>query len=149
MSGGPPMVMIVAHNTASPFTMATTSSSSKKQNVVAKSSTEAEYRAIAFAATELIWINQLLQELQAPVKQPPILLYDNFSATYMSANPVFHQWSKHIKIDYYFVREQVDDGSLIVRHVRDSEQIADIFIKAVNTTRFVQLRSKLHVRAPP
>ncbi|CAM8944245.1 unnamed protein product [Rhodiola kirilowii] len=67
----------------------------------------------------------------------------------MSANPVFHQHSKHIKIDYHFVREQVDNGSLIVRHVRSLDQIADIFTKAVGTSRFATLRSKLHVAAPP
>ncbi|CAM8952128.1 unnamed protein product [Rhodiola kirilowii] len=123
--------------------------SSKKQQVVAKSSTEVEFRAIAFTATELIWLQQLLQELQAPLSPPPILLCDNLSATYMSANHVFHQRSKHIKIDYHFVREQVDNGSLIVRHVRSLDQIADIFTKAVGTARFATLRSKLHVAAPP
>ncbi|CAM8952089.1 unnamed protein product [Rhodiola kirilowii] len=123
--------------------------SSKKQQVVAKSSTEVEFRAIAFTATELIWLQQLLQELQAPLSPPPILLCDNLSATYMSANHVFHQRSKHIKIDYHFVREQVDNGSLIVRHVRSLDQIADIFTKAVGAARFATLRSKLHVAAPP
>ncbi|CAH9115485.1 unnamed protein product [Cuscuta epithymum] len=122
---------------------------SKKQHVVAKSSTEAEYRAIAFTSTELIWIQQLLRELQAPLNIPPILLCDNLSATYMVANPVFHQRSKHIKIDYHFVREQVADGSLIVRHVPALDQIADIFTKAVGNSRFTSLRSKLHVDQSP
>ncbi|CAM8962810.1 unnamed protein product [Rhodiola kirilowii] len=122
--------------------------SSKKQNVVAKSSSEAEYRAIAFTATELIWIQQLLLELKASLTPPPIILCDNLSATYMSANPVFHNRSKHIKIDYYFVREQVASGSLVVRHVRALNQTADIFTKAVGNTRFLSLRSKLHVVSP-
>ncbi|CAM8919422.1 unnamed protein product [Rhodiola kirilowii] len=77
--------------------------SSKKQDVVAKSSSDTEYRAIAFTATELIWIQQLLLELKALLTPPHIILCDNLSATYMSANPVFHHRSKHIKIDYYFV----------------------------------------------
>ncbi|CAM8968939.1 unnamed protein product [Rhodiola kirilowii] len=123
--------------------------SSKKQQVVAKSSSEAEYRAIAFTATELIWLELLLQELHAPLSPPSILLCENLSATYMSANPVFHQRSKHIKIDYHFVREQVDNSSLIVRHVRSLDQIVNIFTKAVGTARFATLRSKLHVAAPP
>ncbi|CAH9081477.1 unnamed protein product [Cuscuta epithymum] len=122
---------------------------SKKQHVVAKYSTEAEYRAIAFTSTELIWIQQLLRELQAPLHIPPILLCDNLSATYMVANPVFHQRSKHIKIDYHFVREQVADGSVIVRHVPALDQIADIFTKAVGNSRFTSLRSKLHVDQSP
>ncbi|CAM8975452.1 unnamed protein product [Rhodiola kirilowii] len=122
--------------------------SSKKQNVVAKLSSEVEYRAIAFTATELIWIQQLLLELKASLTPPPIILCDNLSATYMSANPVFHHRSKHIKIDYYFVREQVASGSLVFRHVSALNQTADIFTKAVGNTKFLSLRSKLHVVSP-
>ncbi|CAM8989726.1 unnamed protein product [Rhodiola kirilowii] len=121
--------------------------SSRKQKVVARSSTEAEYRAIAFAAAELIWLQQLLQEMDVHIQQPPILLCDNLSATFLTANPVFHQRSKHIKIDYHFVREQVASGNLIVRHVRSLDQIADIFTKAVGNHHFLTLRDKLHVRS--
>lgn len=121
--------------------------SSRKQNVVARSSTEAEYRAIAFASAELIWLQQLLTEMAASSPGPPILFCDNLSATFLTANPVFHQRSKHIKIDYHFVREQVQAGDLIVRHVNSADQIADIFTKAVGTSRFQNLRSKLLVRA--
>ncbi|CAM8997494.1 unnamed protein product [Rhodiola kirilowii] len=64
--------------------------SSRKQKVVARSSTEAEYRAIAFAVAELIWIQQLLEEMAVTVEKPPILLCDNLSATFLSANPIFH-----------------------------------------------------------
>ncbi|CAM8982452.1 unnamed protein product [Rhodiola kirilowii] len=109
---------------------------------------EAEYRAIAFAATKLIWIQQLLLELKASLTQPPIILCDNLSATYMSANLVFHHRSNHIKIDYYFVREQVASGSLVVRHVRALDQTVDFFTKIVDNARFLSLRSKLHVVSP-
>ncbi|CAM8993769.1 unnamed protein product [Rhodiola kirilowii] len=121
--------------------------SSRKQKVVSRSSTEAEYRAIAFTAAELIWIQQLLQEMAITIQKPPILLCDSLSATFLSANPVLHQRSKHIKIDYHFVREQVASKDLIVRHVRSLDQIADIFTKAVGNHHFRTLRDKLHVRS--
>ncbi|KAL8160107.1 hypothetical protein V2J09_001644 [Rumex salicifolius] len=59
------------------------------------------------------------------------------------------QRSKHIRMDYHFVREQVQAGQLIVRHVRAADQVADIFTKAVGTAHFQSLRRRLLVRPPP
>ncbi|KAL8152885.1 hypothetical protein V2J09_010645 [Rumex salicifolius] len=67
--------------------------------VVAQSSTEAGYRAIAFATTELVWIRELLAEIGVPFTRPPIVLCDNLNATFLSANLVLHQRSKHIELD--------------------------------------------------
>lgn len=76
----------------------------------------------------------------------PTIFCDNLSATYLTANPVLHHRSKHIKLDFHFVREQVQDGTLVVQHVNSENQVADIFTKAVGTSRFKDLRSKLLVR---
>ncbi|WMV28863.1 hypothetical protein MTR67_022248 [Solanum verrucosum] len=121
--------------------------SSRKQKVVARSSTEAEYRALAFATTELIWVQQLISELRAPLTAPPIVLCDNLSAQFLSRNPVIHQRSKHICLDYQFIREIGEDQSLVVRYVSSQNQIADIFTKVVGTSRFLNLRSKLMVHS--
>ncbi|CAA7402597.1 unnamed protein product [Spirodela intermedia] len=80
--------------------------SSKKQPTVARSSTEAEYKAVANAAAELIWLRSLLRELRI-VTSPPTIWCDNIGAIYMAANPVFHKRMKHIEVDFHFVREQV------------------------------------------
>ena len=81
--------------------------SSTKQRIVACSSTEAEYRAIAATSVELQWVKLLLSKLLAPVQLPSTLFSDNLGATYLSANPVFHSHMKHLTIDYHFVCDLV------------------------------------------
>jgi hypothetical protein len=77
----------------------------KKQPTVAKSSTEAEYRSLAMAAAELLWLKSLLLDLHIFVPSP-ILYCDNLGATYLAANSVFHARTKHVELDYHFVREK-------------------------------------------
>ena len=64
--------------------------SSKKQPIVARSSTKAEYRTIAHATTESLWVQSLMREIDIVLAQRPILWCDNIGFTYLTANPVFH-----------------------------------------------------------
>lgn len=86
--------------------------SSKKQIVVARSSTEFEYRALAHASAEIISLRQLLSEIGMPSLTTPILQCNNLSVGVLAANPVFHADAKHIEIDMHFVRDQVLSGLL-------------------------------------
>ena len=118
---------------------------SKKQRTVARSSTEAEYRAVAATAAELTWLTNLLFELAVSLPHPPRLLCDNLGATYLCANPVFHSRMKHIALDYHFVRDKVATGSLCVSHVSTQDQHPDILTKPLAKQRFFLLRSKIGV----
>jgi hypothetical protein len=65
--------------------------SSCKQSTVSRSSTESEYKALADATAELIWIQVLLRKLGISHLRPPSLWCDNIGVTYLFANPIFHR----------------------------------------------------------
>lgn len=117
--------------------------SSKKQRAVARSSTEAEYRALANVAAETMWLLSLFKELGLSVKAPPSLLCDNLGATHLSFNPVQHSRMKHIQIDLHFVRDLVQRNLLKVCHVHTQDQLADLMTKALSKQRTKTLRNKI------
>ncbi|KAI0493116.1 hypothetical protein KFK09_027392 [Dendrobium nobile] len=75
----------------------------KKQSTIARSSTEAEYRALATEATEILWLRRLLEDLHIPQEQPTTVYCDNTSAIALANNPVFHARTKHIEVDCHFI----------------------------------------------
>ena len=79
----------------------------KKQLTVSRSSTEAEYKALASASAELCWLCALIKDLGIYLYDPPILWCDNVSALAIASNPVFHARTKHIEVDFHFVKERV------------------------------------------
>ncbi|GJZ51772.1 reverse transcriptase, RNA-dependent DNA polymerase [Tanacetum coccineum] len=79
----------------------------KKQLVVSRSSIEAEYRVMAFTTFEILWLSFLLKDLHIPVKLPITLLCDNKAAQHLTANPYFHERSKHLDMDCHFTREKI------------------------------------------
>ncbi|XP_071685423.1 uncharacterized protein [Lolium perenne] len=119
--------------------------SARKQATVSRSSTEAEYKAIADATTELIWVEALLKELGIKLRQRPCLWCDNLGATYLSANPVFHARTKHIEIDFHFVRERVANKMLDVRFISSKDQLADGFTKALPVKLLDAFRTNLNL----
>ena len=73
--------------------------SAKKQDIVSRSSTESEYRALATTTAELYWLRQVLKDLGIYLSVPPKLWCDNVLALAIASNPVFHAHTKHIEVD--------------------------------------------------
>ena len=97
---------------------------------------EVEYRSMASTTVELVWITFLFRDIRIKLHESPQLFCDNKSALYMTINPVFHARTKHIEIDYHFVREKVAIGALTTQYIPSSHQIADIFTKPLSKLSF-------------
>src|SRR6266498_1717389 len=119
--------------------------SAKKQSTVSRSSTESEYKAVANATAELIWVEALLKEIGVPHTSTLVLWCDNIGATYLSANPVFHARTKHIEIYYHFVRERVAQKLLQIRFISSKDQLADIFTKPLPLPSFQECKRNLNI----
>ncbi|VVA39320.1 PREDICTED: Retrovirus-related Pol poly from transposon [Prunus dulcis] len=105
---------------------------SKKQGSVSRSSTEAEYRALANTAADIAWVRQVLADLHEYLPEPPLLFCDNLSALALSSNPVQHSRIKHLDIDFHFIRERVQSRDIMVQYIPTEEKIADVFTKGLH-----------------
>jgi hypothetical protein len=113
--------------------------SSRKQATVSHSSMEAEYKALADATAEMMWVQKLLTELRVQHPSVARLWCDNIGATYLSANPVFHARTKHIKIDFQKL--------LDIRHICSGDPLAAGFTKSLLLAKLIQFRNNLNLVA--
>ena len=113
--------------------------SSRKQRTVANLFCYAKYIALHDAAHEANFLCQLLTGLHLhPSKATPIHC-DNNTTTILSEDYVWHPHVKHIRVKYYYVREQVEDGEVIVARTRSANNVADILTKPLGQADFLQL----------
>ena len=86
--------------------------------MVARSSVEAEYRAIASTTYELIWLKQFLQELRFGKDGQMMLLCDNQADLHIASNSILHERTKYIEVDYHFIREKITSGCMTISFVQ-------------------------------
>jgi hypothetical protein len=121
----------------------------RKQSIVSRNSTEAEYRAFVITTAEVYWLRMLFCEIQFALNCAPTVWCDNVSALALASNPVYHACTKHIEIDYYFVREKVLNQDIHLQFISTNDQIGDIFTKGLSSPQFLLLRSKVMVVSSP
>ena len=126
--------------------------SSKMQSIITLSTTEAEYIALSAALRDVIYILQLVTELQengfhVPTQGPPKVscrvFEDNAGALELANNPKLRPRTKHIAIPYHHFRHHVNAGTIIIEKVATQENLADIFTKPLPLVTFRYLRRKL------
>lgn len=116
---------------------------SKKQNTVSRSSSEAEYIALASLVCEIQWLHFLLKDLHTPQNSASAVYCDNKSAIYLAHNPTFHEQTKHIEIDCHVVREKIQTKVVHPLPVPSEAQLADVFTKPLHSTFFQSFIPKL------
>ncbi|GJX50521.1 ribonuclease H-like domain-containing protein [Tanacetum coccineum] len=117
----------------------------KKQNTLSKSSTEAEYRALASVTSEVIWILKFLKDLKIKNLLPVDLHCDSNSAIKIAANSVSHERTKNLDIDLHFVREFFLKGVVKTVKVDSANQIVDVFTKGLGTIQHKIFLEKLRM----
>jgi hypothetical protein len=93
----------------------------------------------------MMWVQKLLTELKVHHPRAARLWCDNLGAKYLSANPMFHATTKHIEIDFHFVREQVANKLLDIRFINSGDQVVDGFSKAISAMKLRQFRHNLNL----
>lgn len=116
---------------------------SKKQNVVARSSAEAEFRAMAQGICELLWLKIILEDLKIKWDGPMRLYCDNKSAISIAHNPVQHDRTKHVEIDRHFIKEKLESGLICTPYISTHSQLADVLTKGLSSSAFQNCLSKL------
>ncbi|KAL0410895.1 UNVERIFIED_CONTAM: Retrovirus-related Pol polyprotein from transposon RE1 [Sesamum latifolium] len=116
---------------------------SKKQPIVARSSAEGEFRAMAHGICKLLWLKIIVDNIRVKREGPMKLYCDNKSAINIAHNPVQHDRTKHIEVDRHFIKEKLDSGLISTAYMPSSNHLADVLTKGLPTSRFQELTNKL------
>ena len=119
---------------------------SKKQNVVALSSAEAEFRGMVKGICELLWLKKLLTEIGIAPNSEMNLFCDNKAAIAISHNPVQHDITKHVEVDWNFIKQNIEEKIIQLLFVKSKDQLADILTKSVSAKNFYNSLDKLGIR---
>eukprot|EP00253_Pinus_taeda_P017545 PITA_17545 len=116
---------------------------SRKQRSVALSSAKPEYMAASLAACEAIWMRKILVVMFGSHLEPTMIYCDNQSCIKLSANPVFHDRSKHIDIRYHHIRDCVQRRIMLLSYIPTKDQDVDILTKALTRRKLKYHRGRI------
>ncbi len=110
---------------------------SKLQPTVALSSCESEYIAATQATKETVWIQRLLASLEKlGLAESTEIKCNNQGAIHLAANPTHHERSKHVNIQYHYVREKIEDGKINLEYIPTTTMAVDGLTKLLGKTKW-------------
>jgi len=121
----------------------------REQQSISTSTTEAEYVGICNTAKEAVWVQNLLRHIGRGVyvEHTTRIYGDNRSALRLVANPEFHSRSKHIDVQYHYVRELVEDGIVSVDYIPTTSMVADCLTKPLKRANLAANQASLGLAA--
>lgn len=117
----------------------------KKQPTISRSSAEAEYHSLENLSSKLQWLKYLLSDLGIDHPQPITVYCDSQAIIHIAKNPVFHERTKHIKINCHFVYEKIKSGLITPSYLQSFDQLTDISTKPLGGNSYKRLLDKLGV----
>ena len=122
--------------------------SSKKQQTVALSTAEAEYIATTHVAKQVLWHRSLYSELEFNIPTTSTIFTDNQAAISISHHPEFHARTKHIDINYHFLRDLISIKTINTVYVNTKDNLADLFTKGLPRITHQDLTHRIGILAP-
>eukprot|EP00253_Pinus_taeda_P006363 PITA_06363 len=117
---------------------------SKKQSLVALSTTEAEYMAATHASKEEIWLQRMCSSIGL-VQGAIRIECDNKRANFLAKNPAYHSKTKHIDVQYHFVRDMIEDKKVLLVKVDTLKNTVDSLKKFVSSKKFSWCRETMGI----
>ena len=111
--------------------------------MVARSSAESEFKAIAQGLCELLWLKIILDYLRIKWDDLMKLYCDNKSINNIAHNPIQHDRTKNIEVNRHFIKEKLEEGVVCMSDVPSEHQLVDILTKGLNNSMFHDLVFKL------
>eukprot|EP00253_Pinus_taeda_P027073 PITA_27073 len=117
---------------------------SEKQYVVELSTTEAEYMAATHASKEVVWLQRLCSSMG--LAQGSIRIdYDSQSAISLANNPAYHSKTKHIDVQYHFVRDMIEEKRVLLVKVDTLENTTDALTKILGSEKYSWCRETMGI----
>ena len=117
----------------------------KQQTTVATSSTEEEYMALYSATQEAVWLRLLLSDFGCALGEATKIYEDNQGCISLVKNPVFHSRTKHIDIEFDFLREKVEKGVIELEYMPTDEMVADDLTKSLGRIKHANFLHDIHL----